>query len=227
MRVYLFIFGLLTAIGLHAAQPSICYGTTDNGHIEHAWQLPSSGDNYEAYSLIGVAAGRNYVHSSIYDVVLDAYKNLHSRLPDKHFVYGETGSKSGGKFSPHKTHQNGLSIDFFVPVVNAQGKSVPLPTSAFNKLGYNIEFSNQGKYKEYGIDFEVMAEHLLELKKSADGRGIKIWRVIFDNELQKLLFATPKGQLLKSQIQFSTKKPWVRHDEHYHVDFEMVCKPAK
>ncbi|MDH5765520.1 MAG: replication initiation protein, partial [Gammaproteobacteria bacterium] len=28
----------------------------------------------------------------------------------------------------------------------------------------------------------------------------------------------------KKNIQFSTKRSWVRHDEHYHVDFSIPCK---
>ncbi|MCM2359327.1 MAG: hypothetical protein NDI77_14350 [Geobacteraceae bacterium] len=69
-----------------------------------------------------------------------------------------------------------------------------------------------------------MAEHLLALKKAADLGGVKIWRVIFDNDLQKLLFQTSKGKDLQAQLTFSKKKPWVRHDEHYHIDFIVPCK---
>lgn len=203
---------------------SVCFGTTDRGSLENGWQLPGSGINFEAYSLVGVAAGRNYVHSDVYQVVVESYSNLNQKMPDKKFLYGETGWKNGGKFRPHKSHQNGLSVDFFVPVVDKFGKSVFLPTNALNKFGYNIEFSNSGEYEGYIIDFDAMAEHLLELKKISDKNGIKIWRVIFDNELQKLLFATKKGSELRKQLQFSTKKPWVRHDEHYHVDFDVPCK---
>jgi penicillin-insensitive murein endopeptidase len=224
MRIILTLISLAISVFAYGADKSICYGTTDNGHLASGWQLPSSGDNFEAYSLIGVGAGRNYVHSTVHAIVVESYASLHRSMPDKHFVYGETGKKEGGKFSPHKTHQNGLSVDFFVPVVDGAGKSVALPISPLNKFGYNIEFSNQGKYDEYQIDFDAMAAHLLELKKAADSHGIKIWRVIFDNELQKPLFTSKNGSLLKSQLVFSTKKPWVRHDEHYHVDFVVPCQ---
>ena len=203
---------------------SICYGTTDKGKIENAWQLPSSGENFSAYGSLGATLGRNYVHSKVYATVLDAYKTLFKEEPSKVFVYGETGWKNGGKFRPHKTHQNGLSVDFFVPVLDKNRKSVPLPTSALNKFGYSIEFDSKGRYKEYSIDFEAMAAHLLALKDSADKNHIKILRVIFDNDLQKLLFQTSTGKQLQSILVFSTKKAWVRHDEHYHVDFIVPCK---
>ena len=29
---------------------------------------------------------------------------------------------------------------------------------------------------------------------------------------------------LKDNIQFSKRRSWVRHDEHYHVDFAIPCK---
>jgi penicillin-insensitive murein endopeptidase len=217
---------MLCATSAIAAEPSesICFGTTDKGRIENAWQLPTSGENFSAYSSSGAVLGRNYVHSKVYATVLDAYKTLFKVEPTKVFVYGETGWKNGGRFRPHKTHQNGLSVDFFVPVLDKNRKSVPLPTSALNKFGYSIEFDSKGKYKEYSIDFEAMAAHLLALKDSADKNGIKIWRVIFDNDLQKLLFQTTKGKQLQSLLQFSIKKAWVRHDEHYHVDFIVPCK---
>lgn len=205
-------------------EKSVCYGTQEKGKIEKAWQLPTSGSNFTAYSRLGVAAGRNYVHSSVYAVVLDAYNDLQKNFPQKKHVYGETGWKNGGRFRPHKTHQNGLSVDFFVPVVDETGKSVPLPTSPLNKFGYGIEFTSDGRYQNYKIDFEAMAEHLLALKKTADMHGVKIWRVIFDNELQKLLFKSSKDKELQAQLTFSKKKPWVRHDEHYHVDFIVPCK---
>lgn len=225
MRILSIIIGLSVCLSAFAEPKSTCYGTTDNGKLKNGWQLPTSAQNFEAYSLAGVAAGRNYVHSSVHKVVVSAYSVLAKKHPEKHFVYGETGWESGGSFKPHKSHQNGLSVDFFVPVLNKEDKSVALPTNAFNKFGYNIEFSNAGKFDDYTIDFEAMANHLLAIKHAADKQNIKIWRVIFDNELQKLLFNTSKGNELKSQLQFSTKKPWVRHDEHYHVDFLVQCRP--
>jgi penicillin-insensitive murein endopeptidase len=204
-------------------QESICHGASSQGSLEHGWQLPSSGVNFEAYSSLGVIAGRNYVHSKVYEIVVRSYASLEKEAPGKHFVYGETGLKEGGKFRPHKTHQNGLSVDFFVPVVNDKKESVALPIGVFNKLGYNIEFDKQGRFEEFEIDFEAMAKHLRAVKNAADQLRVDIRVVIFDNTLQKRLMATPTGKTLPSLIKFSTKKPWVRHDEHYHIDFVVPC----
>ncbi|MFZ1642579.1 MAG: hypothetical protein WAV07_14340, partial [Candidatus Contendobacter sp.] len=51
--------------------------------------------------------------------------------------------------------------------------------------------------------------------------GIRV--VIFDNAFQKKLMSTPTGSGLPKILKFSTKKPWVRHDEHYHIDFVFPC----
>ncbi|MFM5523843.1 hypothetical protein [Aeromonas jandaei] len=90
-----------------------------------------------------------------------------------------------------------MSVDFFVPVIDKYGKSVPLPTGVFNKLGYNIEFTDEGYFEDYTIDFDSLAEHLLTLKQAAEHHDIKIWRVIFDNELQKNLLPVIRGSCLK------------------------------
>jgi penicillin-insensitive murein endopeptidase len=45
--------------------------------------------------------------------------------------------------------------------------------------------------------------------------------------LQKHLFATAEGAQLKNLLTFSTKQAWVKHDEHYHVDFDVPCKPLE
>ncbi len=223
---YIFLLSLLSFQCVYAESlPSRCFGTTKDGHLENGWQLPSSGKNYEAYSSVGVIAGRNYVHSQVYEIVTSAYKILETTAPDKIFVYGESGFKGGGRFKPHKTHTNGLSIDFFVPVVNQDGVLVKLPISILNKLGYNIEFNQNAQYENFTIDFEAMARHLIAIKQAADKRGVGITVVIFDNGFQKKLFSTPTGKLLPTLMPFSVKKPWVRHDEHYHIDFNVPCSP--
>jgi penicillin-insensitive murein endopeptidase len=95
---------------------SICYGTRSNGRLESGEQLVKSGPNFEAYSSLGVAAGRTYVHSKVARVVSDAYSALARSKPKVKFVYGESGWKNGGRIKPHRTHQNGLAVDFMVPV---------------------------------------------------------------------------------------------------------------
>lgn len=222
MRILLILIALVCFNAI--AKESTCYGTTSNGRLEGGVQLPEKGVNFVSYSNVARLAGRTYVHSTVHDIIVAAYSRLHQQLPEKVFKYAETGFESGGHFKPHKTHRNGLSVDFMTPVIDKHGQSIHLPTNVFNKFGYNIEFDSEGNYEDVTIDYEAMAAHIVALHKEAKLSNVDIWRVIFDPQLQPNLFKTTSGDYLKKHIQFSEKPSWVRHDEHYHVDFNVPCK---
>lgn len=222
-KIFLVIFALFISPFASSEPESKCFGETNQGRLENGWKLPASGKNFHAYSSAGVFLGRTYVHSKVYRVILGAYDALLTSNPNVTYIYGETGFKEGGTFKPHKTHTNGLSVDFFVPVVDERGKSAELDIGVTNKFGYNIEFDKNVRFKNLKIDFESIAKHIDALNIAAKKEGVGIKVVIFDNDFQKLLFETPTGKKIKNAVNFSVKKPWVRHDEHYHVDFDYKC----
>lgn len=205
---------------------SQCYGAPSHGRLERAVRLPLSGANFSAYSVIPAAAGRTYVHSTVADILLASYAALASASPGTRYVYGETGLAAGGRFKPHKTHQNGLSVDFFVPVRNAAGESAVLPSSPLNHFGYDIEFDASGRYGEYRIDFPALAQHLYQLDMAARAHGAVLTNVIIDPHYLPALFAARRGAYLRANLPFMMRKPWIRHDEHYHVDVGLPCKNA-
>ena len=217
---------LAASLPVRASDPaaSTCYGTPENGSLEGGVSLPRTGANFETYSSVGWLAGRTYVHSKVHSVLMRAFKALETSAPGKIFVYGETGWESGGRIRPHKTHRNGTSVDLMVPVLQ-EGRSVALPSSAFNKYGYSIEFNDRGVYEDYQIDWEALSQWIYEIHRSVSNQGVGIRRIIFEVPLQKLLLATKHGAYLKKYIVFSTKQAWVRHDEHIHIDFSVPCLP--
>lgn len=101
-----------------------------------------------------------------------------------------------------------------------------LPTNLSDRLGYAVEFDQEAKYGEYTIDFEAMAEHLYQLDAAAKAAGAGLALVIFDVQYLPRLFGTKRGPYLKENLPLMKGKPWVRHDEHYHVDFAVSCKPS-
>lgn len=220
---------LCTALSASAAEESTCRGTTERGALENGCKLPAEGANFTTYSFLGRLLGRTYVHCTVEEIVVAAYEEMAERQPEVRFVYGETGLADGGPFEPHKTHQNGLSVDFFVPVRDQDGESVPLSTHLFNTWGYDLEFDERGRLDDLTIDYEAMAAHIAALHRAAVARGVGIRRVIFDPELQPFLRRTAAWSDLKSDldgvVQLSTRRSWVRHDEHYHVDFRIPCEP--
>ena len=216
--------GLLLPLNGEAKETeSICYGTPAQGSLKNGKLLPRKGKNFSTYSLTGSLMGRTAVHSQVRDIVLQTYQDLYAKLPEKKYVYGETGWGEGGSFKPHKTHQNGLSVDFMVPIVDKNGKSIALPTHALNKWGYAIEFDSLGKFKNYAIDFEALSAHLFYLHKNAVSKGVAVRRVIFDPKLRPQLYKTSHWPYLEKNLKFSKQSSWVRHDEHYHVDFDLPC----
>ena len=114
-----------------------------------------------------------------------------------------------------------------VPVRDAKGRSVPLPSGVWNKFGYSIEFDSKGRFEDLAIDFEAIAEHLYALHAAAKAKDIGLERVIFDPVLLPRLYKTRRGEFIKSNISFMKGQAWVRHDEHYHVDFAVPCKSKK
>jgi penicillin-insensitive murein endopeptidase len=212
-------FGNTVAIAFESDAPSVSHGTPARGSLENGKRLPSRGGNFRAYSDLGTLLGRNAVHDRVRATVLTAYAELATRLPDRRFVYGETGWPSGGRFRPHRTHRNGMAVDFMVPVQNAHGEPAELPTHAFNRWGYDIEFDREGVADGLHIDYPAMAAHLHALADAAAAQGLRADVVIFDPLLQAALFAAPQGEALQRRMRFSREAAWVRHDEHYHVVF--------
>ena len=212
---------------ISSAAESVCFGTPSSGRLENGVKIPEGGANFQPYSSLGVSLGRTYVHSLVAEAIRDSYANLREALPDKVFVYGESGWRKGGRIKPHRTHQNGSAVDFMVPVLNSSGRSVPLPSSAFNKYGYDIEFDNNGRYEQLTIDFEAIAAHLHALHAAAKKNGVGVARVIIEPKYIPKLHKTKHGAFIKQHIKFMSGQAWIRHDEHYHVDFSITCKPLE
>ena len=211
-------------LGMDGNRPSICRGTVARGSLEGGRRLPYSGENYRAYSMLGFLLGRTFVHEAVRNTMRDAYAGLSKSRPELRFVYAETGWPWGGRFAPHKTHANSTSVDFHVPVRTLDGRISELPTSPFNQFGYAVEFDNTGQAGAHKLDFEAMGLHLLALDRAARAHGIRIQQVIIDVGLQSKLAATGAGAQAMGRIAFTKQQAWVRHDEHYHVDFAVPCR---
>lgn len=201
-------------------EPSVSAGKVSNGGLVNGKRLPSSGPNFQTYSRLGSLIGRTCVHHAVRDTIVESYAEVFQVNPEWRFVYGETGWCTGGPFKPHKTHQNGLSVDFMIPIRD-NGASTPLPTWPWNKWGYNLVFSDSGKLNDWVIDFDALVAHLHALDKAAKEHGLKIEKIILEPPLHDEVFKAKDGKKLK-RLPWMEKAAWVRHDNHYHVDFKVV-----
>lgn len=207
---------------------SISYGKVNSGSLINAYKVPFRGDNYKFFSYFSYyILGRGYVHSDVYKTVVNAYADCEKELPAYKFGIMECSKNNGGKMAPHRTHQNGLSIDFMTPLAK-NGKQ----KRAYDRFGifkYVQNFDSKGRLnmsKNVHIDFETMARHILILDNEARKNGLRIKKVIFKINLKDDLFKTKSGIELKQRgIYFAKHLPEMidkLHDDHYHIDFETV-----
>lgn len=202
-------------------------GSVSNGHLENAYLIPYKGPNYKYFSFTSYYLMNNgYMHSNVLATVLSAYQYLATSHPKAKFYVMECSDKHGGRLRLHKTHQNGVSIDFMSP---KKSTSFHPKWNGIGLLHYLLEFNSTGQLsfdEEVEIDFELMAQHILALQKAGKKNGVRIKMVILKLNLKDDLFKTKSGKKLKaSGIYFAQSlDKWTdkMHDDHYHIDFELI-----
>jgi penicillin-insensitive murein endopeptidase len=93
-----------------------------------------------------------------------------------------------------------------------------VPISSDNRYGYGVELDGQGRLDKLEIDWAAMAAHLVALERAGEERGVRIERVFFTPAFHPLLLRRAPS-IAPLMDRFAPKEAWVRHDEHYHVDF--------
>lgn len=201
---------------------AIAYGSGGCGRLEGGMKLPCEGANFEAFSRLACGLGRTWLHPSVIATMTDAYAALEEVVPGRRWQYGDLGLKEGGRLRPHRTHQSGIAADFFVPVVDAQGRPTKLPTQAHQKFGYALEFDAEGKLPGTGleIDFSALAAHLLALELAGVDHGVMVERIIVTPDFHDALLAA-EPRLAAMRGRFMENEARVRHDAYYHVDFAL------
>ncbi len=205
---------------------SLSKGDVSNGSLVNGKLLPFSGNNFHYFDTTSYLSGRAFVHEKVKETILASYAKMEILAPDRHFCVMECSHEHGGKLYPHRTHQNGLSADFMVPLLKSG-----TPYTELDDMGlrhYLMEFDENGKYaedQEVHIDFDLIALHLLTLNQEAQKKGLKIEKVILKMELKDELFITENGKKLKDAGIYFAKSltPLVNsvHDDHFHVDFTL------
>lgn len=203
---------------------STSHGSVGNGSLENATLIPYEGDNYSYFDASSYLGGRAYTHSRVAKITIDTYESLQKKGIDRHFKVMEFSRKEGGKMFPHRTHQNGLSVDFMMPLQKDNAPYYELDSKGASH--YLLEFDKNGAFTEDAsvtIDFDMAAQHILELEVQARKNGMRIDKVIFNTFLQDELFATPHGRRLRASGIYVTRNltPMINdlHDDHFHVDF--------
>ena len=218
------VAGAVGSAGLRVAHddrtPSRSIGRRSAGQLEHGHVFSPSGPGYVTYTYIGAALGTQYANGRVRDALVRAFAARASAVPGARYVLGETAVRNGGPFHGHRTHQNGLSADVFMPVRDERGARAQLPTWLWDLGGYGWDFDAQGVAKGFRIDFDELGAFLIEVDKQAAWESLAIERVIITPEFVPRLLESAHGRALGSLTAKLTRRPvWVRHDEHVHIDF--------
>ncbi len=214
----LFAFGTLALGGMLLYATSVFSGnvTCGTGSVPTK-PMPASGTNFSSYCLPCIAALRTFAREPVIDTVVAAFESAAKSHPETRFLYGEIGFPDGGRFRPHRTHREGLSVDLMVPL--AGGKV--MQTSVKNRFGYDVEFDGKGQGEQGVIDFSALSVLIAHLETEARKRNGQVRRIFFAPDLQPLLKA--QDAALFGRVKFNTRQSWVRHDDHIHVDFSFPC----
>lgn len=205
---------------------SVSHGTVSKGSLENGTPFPFSGKNFHYFDTSSYLQKRGFVHSRVKALVLAAYDTLFAKFPAYRFGIMECSNEHGGPIWPHKTHQNGLSVDFMSPLLSDKRQSETYDYTGTQH--YFMEFDENGQYTTdptHQIDFEMIAQHLLIMHELAANYGLKISKVIFKLNLKDELFATKTGKIIQNKLYFAQNLSNLinnLHDDHYHVDFEPV-----
>ncbi|MCP4521534.1 MAG: hypothetical protein GY827_07570 [Cytophagales bacterium] len=198
-------------------------GTVSNGSLHNGVLMPYTGKNYKYFDTSSYLAKRAFTNIKVRDAVVQTYQKLEPN--NRQYQIMECSHEHGGKLYPHRTHQNGLSVDFMMPLIKNNQPYYDLDNTGKNH--YWLDFDNDGKYSEdqtVSIDFDAVVEHLLTLNKTAKQNGLAIAKVIIKVELKDELFAAKCGKELKNSGIYIVQKlgPLINslHDEHYHIDFK-------
>ncbi len=208
-------------------QPSIISGSVDNGYLQNAKLLPFSDTNFHYFDTASYLNGRAFTSDKVLNTMLNTYKIFETQVPGRSFCVMECSHQHGGKLPPHRTHQNGLSVDFMMPLVQNNMPYYGLDSTG--QMHYFLNFDDQGKYTvdtSISIDFELVARHILLLNEEARKQGLKVSKVIIKIELKEELFEGEYGKKLKASGIYIVQKltPLINsvHDDHYHIDFEKL-----
>ena len=226
---------ILIGIGVVLSIPEFFYenkgnsksiGSVRNGGLENAYLLPFSGPNFRYFSFLSYYMFNNgYTHHKVHKTILDAYKECEQTSPNTFFRLMECSDKHGGKMLIHRTHQNGLSVDFMVPKLNGDAPSYFF--DHFGMLHYLLDFDEKGQLyinKNVRLDFDAIGKHILAIDNAAQRNGLRIRKIILKIELKDDLYQTESGKEIQRRGIYIVRglSDIVNrvHDDHYHIDFE-------
>ncbi|MCF6365873.1 MAG: hypothetical protein L3J35_06675 [Bacteroidales bacterium] len=191
-----------------------------------AYKLPYRGKNYKFYGTLAYHVfGKAYADCKVQNTIVESFKISENNCPQVNFKILKGTRRSFGYLLPYIDRKSGLNVDFMTPV-----KKKNRPVKFYYRTGlfrFFIHFNSEGFSKinnNICIDFESLAQYIINLDDAANLYGLKIKRIVFNRHFLKKLYASSAGAELKKRdfyfAKYLNKKVNRKYDDLFHVDFE-------
>jgi len=227
---FLTVFIILLIIrGFTFAQMSYTKPITINRKQEIsdiAYKLPYRGDNYKFYGTFSFHFfGKAFVNNKVYNSFTEAQHLSKQNIGSVEIRILKGSKKKSGYLNPYKYAICGYRIVFMTPMTK-NGK----PIKYYYRTGlfrFFFKFKKSGKAfynHRICIDFETLAQYLLNLDDAAHFFDLKIKSVTIKKSFINLLYQTSKGEDLKKReirfIKYLSPKMNRKYEELFLVEFE-------
>ncbi len=192
-----------------------------------AYKLPFRGDNYKFYGTITYHVfEKAYADCNVHNAIVESFKISENNCAKTHFKILKASKRRSGRLLPYVEKKSGFNADFMTPM-KKNGKQMKFYYRT-GLLGRFKNFDSEGfskSNKKISLDFESMAQYLINLDNSADLYGLRIKRIVFNRHYLKKLYASKSGEELKKKdiyfAKYLSRKVNRKYDDLFHVDFEM------
>ena len=144
------------------------------GSLKNGRRFPKKGTNFKYFSkLTYFIDNRAWVHEKVCMATLEAYKICEQMMPERKFMIMECSHRKGGKMFPHRTHQNGTSIDFASPLTKNNTLTMETNGKVFGIMVYNlIRKVGVCETKKYVLILKIWQNIYLPWKRQLKTRAI-------------------------------------------------------
>lgn len=209
-----------TLLLFDSKEPSISYGNNNKGSLENARRLPYKHKGYTSYSYLGYLAGRTFVHEKVKITLLEAFENLDGKYNNWDFVIGDASAKEGGPMSFQEEKQNGLTVDFLLPLaIDGKPYNKQRITNYWN---YAMTFDQTGRLDGMEVDYSVLAGMLVEIQMAAAKHDLTIKKIEMHPEIKRGLLGKNIASILKNILGGSVRKDGKSSPAYFTISFDII-----
>ncbi len=192
-----------------------------------AYKLPYRGENYKFYGTLKFHIfEKAYVNNKVYNTFSEAQHISKQNIKNINIRIFRASSKKRGYLNPYNSAVCGNILIFMCPM-----KKKDKPLKFYYRTGlfrYFYRFNAAGKSKngKLCIDFETLAQYIINTDDAAQYFGLKIKSVSVKRSYIKSLYQSSSGEkILKRKIRFLkylNPKMNRKYEELFLIEFEEI-----